>query len=244
MSNEKDWKELENWSNEQKLKEESQYGLNLKDYNYNSANKKLKVFNISYCILKKILKTFGIIIILLAIIALISYIYQTKINSNVNVKKSIESIYHIKVKIINKDVEDIVGNGKYSLVLKDEEDLNFIALKNYGSFETDYEDRAQKYYFDHWNNKDKSYFFYNENINEKGLLTYENYMVINSIDELEKGIDLLIDFKNSCQKHFLHYWNIYLIRDNHRIYPFEDDNDTKEKMMDKAKSEYLKYFKD
>ena len=108
---------------------------------------------------------FGIIVIAIAVFILLQIISHNMIQrTNVGVESTIEPMYNIHIKLLQKDVDE-KGNGKYFFALKSNDNVQFTAIKNKGSLIEDYSSRSHKYYFDLWNSSDKSKFTIKESIN-------------------------------------------------------------------------------
>lgn len=182
--------------------------------------------------------------IIIAIIILIFFdigISNMKSITDISVKKAIEPMYNIKVKIVNEQVDEN-GNGKYLLTLKNNEDIKFYAIKNYGNVNEDYSTRAHKYYFDKWKSDNKKYFTIEENINDD-ILAYATYIEMND-DDIEGATNKIIEFVNYCGENFRANWRIFIKIGEVQIYPYQDSDTTENEAMENAKILYNKYFDD
>lgn len=60
----------------------------------------------------------------------------------VNVKDRIEFQYKIKIKVLKEETDRKGRNGKYYIQSLTKPKLNFVAIKNYGNLNVDYDDRT------------------------------------------------------------------------------------------------------
>ena len=69
------------------------------------------------------------------------------------------------------------------------------------------------------NNPDKNKFNVKSNTNEKGLLNYQVYMEIDSVDKVDEAYDLYYDFVNKTGNNYINYWGIYVVYNgtNHQL---------------------------
>lgn len=245
MDNKNDWEELEKWEQNRIENDKSKYGVEYKKIERKSQNKKIDSLVRKLKIIENFAKVITIIISCVGFLALLIYTYfqfaNLKERTDVEVKKTIENNYNVKIKIISKDVDE-KENGTYRLELRDNTEIKFTAIKNYGSLTEDYLDNCQKYYFDKWISLSKQQFIINENINN-GILEFETYIEINTSAELEKGMNAINEFVDYCGKNFCASWNIYLKKGEHRIYPYQQSEMTAEEATNNAKELYKEYTK-
>ena len=215
-----DWEELEKW-NEQRLEQEKEkFGYSYQEIEEKKPHKKVEQLVKGLKITGNTLKIFTIIIFIIAAfsILLMLYIKFANINAltNAEVIKTIENLYHTKVKCIQKQVDED-ENGTYQLEVKENPQIKFTAIKEKGTLTEDYLDQCHKYYFEHWDNQKKQNFIVNENINQ-GVLQYETYIVVNTQEEIEKDMNIIKEFATFCKEQFTPAWEIYLLNGNERIY--------------------------
>lgn len=254
MDNQKDWKELERWAENDKQKRIDTYKIdidNINEVNKNTrkVDKVVKLFNTT-------IKTSTALFIIVALVLVFNILLTLKIKyeyMQTRVNADIDSILNqygtIEKKIISKEIDEH-ENGKYIFGLKNNKDIQFTAIKNWGSISNDFVGRYQKYLFDNWNSNVKNKFVVNENIDENGLLNYENYIIINEKSEISESTEYLIDFlvyvekwnkenkiiKVSQQKEgqFVIPIKVYLKTEKTRIYPYNAMFVTADKIREEA----------
>ena len=72
------------------------------------------------------------------------------------------------------------------------------------------------------------------------ILEYEQYIKIDKYEQIEEAVSLLCEFKEFAGKDFFSDWNIYLIVNNQRMYPFTSLNENKENVIKKMQEMYNK----
>lgn len=236
----KDEEELKEWK-EKNLNYVETYGIDI--FNEKENSKKVtQTIEIINKIIKVILIIFAIGVVVFTFALLI---YRWKIvydKVHINPKKTIESMYHIKIKEISKDVNEY-DNGKYIFALKDNTEIQFNAYVEWTSMVEDYTDNCQKYYFEHWQNENKLQ-IKTEETYTNNILKYEQYIEINNKEEIENAVKLMYDFVMYVGDKFLPHWSLYLkIDENRRIYPFDYYNIDLENSINKSKDEYEDYTK-
>lgn len=242
--NNNDWDEIKKWNIEKEKEEKEKYGSKLSDLNTYQNNKRVNKF-------VKLLKSIGnifkaISIILFSITFFVIFIIATinfnNINSktNVDVKQAIEPRYNIKIKVIDKQVDD-KKNGKYFLCVKDNPEIKFTAIKQFGNLTEDYSTRTHKYYFEKWQSSNKNYFKVEENI-DNDILSYSTYLDIDDFENVDIATNKIIEFADYCGNNFMPSWKIYEKKGGVEIYPYQSSNTTKEEAMNNAKQLYQRYF--
>lgn len=238
MSNEEDWKELEDWELQRKLQEKEKLGIDFDKINIEKQQKKVNKLVKRLKTTGKISKYFAFTLFILFGFAVFSYIIINFSNIrervNVDMEETLKNIYNVDIEVVNKDVDE-KGNGKYILRAINNNDIKFTAIKNFGNLTQDYPARCHKYYFELWNSDDKEDFIVNEVI-ENDILTYETY--IEDFENIEEATNKIINFVNFCGEKFYPNWNIYLQKDGKRIYPYTGYNMTSEEAMNNAKETY------
>lgn len=162
--------------------------------------------SISNC-LRRVSKTVKFIFIIIALI--VGFIilvnlnvnisnFRTSVNADVD---SLKDMYGIKTNIISQDTDEN-GNGKYIFELKNKNEIKFTAVKDWRNLSEDFKANYQKYVYDNWNGKTKEKFIVKEYIDSKGLLNYENDIIIDNISKLDYTLEYYIEFLEYAEK-----WN-------------------------------------
>ena len=245
MNNDKDWEELEKWNENRIQQERKKYKIDYDKINKRKEKKKVEHVVKGLKITGNFLKAIIIIVIIIGIykVSIISYVNFKNMRRNVDfsVIESIENMYNVKTKIVSQDIVDEKGNGVYKLELEDNSEIKFTAIQETRKGKEDFLDNSHKYYFDKWNSPNKKYFIVNENT-ENEILDYSTYIEINSYEDLEKSTNMIIEFAEFCGPKFYPSWNIYLEKDNERIYPYSTTGMSKEDVIKKAKELYKEKF--
>ena len=150
-------------------------------------------------------------------------------------------MYNTKIDLIYKDIDE-KENGKYVFQVSDNNEIQFTAIRKFGSLSEDYSDNCHKYYFERWESKEKENFIIIENKTED-ILDYDTYMKIDSYEELEKAMDIINNFVDYCGNNFSANWRIYLKKGDYTIYPYQQSGISKEDAINNAKELYNKYLK-
>lgn len=241
MNNKNDWDELEQWNQTRIENEKEKYGFDSDKINTENQKKKVDKVVKGIRLTGKISMIFIIFLILIIvfIVSIILNINYSNIKSgtNIDVIETIENKYQTKIEVIRKEVDEH-ENGKYLLKVKNK-DIQFTAIKEYGSLSEDFSARSHKYYFDLWDSENKNDFTIDERI-ENDLLYYDTY--IEDFSNLEEATNKIIDFVNFCGEDFRANWNIYLKKNDIRIYPYQNSGITPEEAMYNARQLYNKYF--
>lgn len=217
----KDLEEIEDWKRN-KMNYVETYGVDIFHEKKKSKPKRMaeKAISIIYKIVKIMLIITCIVIVLGTVFILYdrwTYIYN---RIHVNPQDTIESMYDIKLEVISKNVDEN-DNGVYKFTVKDKPEIEFTAIVEWSSMTEDYSDNCQRYYFNNWENHEKSLIQTNEFYTEDGILKYEQYMEITSKEEIEDKVKLMYDLVELAGEDFAPDWGLYLkIDENKRIYPF------------------------
>ena len=245
MGNKEDWEELEKWNENRIQQERKKYKIDYDKINKRKEKKKVEHVVKGLKITGNFLKAIIIIVIIIGIykVSIISYVNFKNMRRNVDfsVIESIENMYNVKTKIVSQDIVDEKGNGVYKLELEDNSEIKFTAIQEARKGKEDFLDNSHKYYFDKWNSPNKKYFIVNENT-ENEILDYSTYIEINNYEDLEKSTNMIIEFAEFCGSKFYPSWNIYLEKDNERIYPYSTTGMSKEDVIKKAKELYKEKF--
>lgn len=237
MNNEREWKELEEWKQMREIEEKEKWGMPYESLDIKSGTKKVDK------IVKGIRVTGGVFIIFMTLIVALGIFmvitiftipFSTiKSRTNIDVIKTIENMYSVKVNIISKNVDEN-ENGIYKLELNNNKRIQFIAIKNFGSLKEDFSDNCHKYYFEKWESDKKNSFIISEKRLEE-MLEYDTYIKIDTYKELERAMDIINEFVEYCKDDFKANWKIYLMKGDYIIYPYQQDGMTKEDATKKAK---------
>ena len=204
MDNKDEWKELEQWEENRKIENKEKFGL---DFNKINMKKKEKRMNIFAKVLNTMGKTGLVVFTLISLILAFSVFMLINVNfSNIKTRANIDveivlDKYHIKAKIIEKEIDEH-ENGKYIFELKNNKEIKFTVIKKWGALSEDFKANYQKCIFDSWNDDIKTNFKIKENIDENGLLNYENFIEIQNEEELDRATEYLIAFLEYSEK-----WN-------------------------------------
>lgn len=257
MGNKEDWEELEKWAENEKVKNIETFKLDLDNVDMQKKAKKVntvvRFLNKILKIIKKIYLLFVIFIALSTLIFLYTGFSNMKSRFNADIG-SIEDMNHIKIKILSQDTDDR-GNGTYIMALKNKQEIQFKAIKDYGKLSDDYHANFQKYIFNNWDNDLKEKFEVKENINNNGLLSYENYIIVDNIEELEKATEYIIDFLEYAEKwnkenkivkikwqkdgqFIVPIYNIYIQFQERIIYPYHAMFQTADEIREESKNLY------
>lgn len=233
-------KKLEEWQKEKEILEKERYGYSTSELINMSKkinNKKNKTIHKVGIITSKILKIILIIIALIVIGIIFIYVKMNfdnmKNRVNIDTVDAIQSMYNIKVKVLNKEVDED-GNGKYYLKAKDN-NINFTAVKSFGNLNEDYSAQCLKYYFNLWDSEEKKDFKVTQKVEDE-ILKYEIY--IDNFNNIDSATKAILSFKDFCGNEFKLYWNIYILTNNQRIYPFHNSNQSDDEVIQATKEEY------
>jgi len=242
MDNKDDWDELEKWNTQRIINEKENAKFYFEEFN---KNKKVDTFvkglKISGSVMKLI--TFIIILIVVFISATLVNVHLSNLRGKItiDVVSTIQNMYSTKVKIISKDI-DKEDDGVYRLQVKKNKEIQFTAIKDGNSLKEDYLDRNHKYYFNKWNSANKDKFKTNEIVNNE-ILEYETYIEISSYEEIEDVVNAIFEFEDFCGDKYFPLWNIYLMKENKKIYPYPNTTiKSKEDSINHSKEMYNHYF--
>ena len=208
-----------NLSREEEIKR--QYGADITKLDKGAEKTKKKIRKANK-FLEKLLKVL-LTIIILSLIFFIFYVFRLWAYLNeymdINVVKTLNNMYQKNFEIEGtvETYED--GSIKYLVKTKDKQEFEFFVVKRYSQMSEDYLSRTLKYYFEKWDNPDKNKFNVKSNTNEKGLLNYQVYMEIDSVDKVDEAYDLYYDFVNKTGNNYINYWGIYVVYNgtNHQL---------------------------
>ena len=120
MKNDKDWEELEKWTEKKKQEDVEKFGVDFDAINIEKQNKKMsKVANVmdnATMVAIAILTIIGALIIFIIVFLMHMQFYNLRQRYDADIN-TIFDMYNIKVKLVSKDV-DKEGNGRYIYKLK------------------------------------------------------------------------------------------------------------------------------
>lgn len=236
----KDLEEINKWK-KQKMNYIETYGVDIFNEKEKKRGRRIleKLFKLLYGIAKAILIIL-IFVIIIGTFAVLFMKYQEIENKlHVDPVETISLMYNKNVKVVSRDIDED-KNGTYILTTKENEEIRFYAVVNWNSLTQDYSDRCQKYYYEKWQNDNKNLINVSEYINDNKILEYEQYIKIDKYEQIEEAVSLLCEFKEFAGKDFFPDWNIYLIVNNQRMYPFTSLNENKENVIKKMQEMYNK----
>ena len=246
MENKEDWEELEKWSKKQEENNIKKFGIDISKVNIHKENKKMSVFSMFANSIYKFTK-YAFLIITIFVFCLGLWFAYTQINNFErsldigDVKENLEHMYNIKIREVSRDTDE-KENGRYTFILKDNEEITFTAFKNGGDLIDDYNDNCHKYYFEKWDNEYKNSFVIEEKL-INGILNYSTYIEIQSYDEIESAVKKINRFIEYSKEDFKDTWKIYLKRDELMLYPYSILDASEQEVIDNAKKRYLNYIK-
>lgn len=207
MKNEDDWEELRKWEESRKQSNIDNYKIDINateelqgrrkkmDKVYTPIDNTLKR-------LKRVLIGTGIIVGILAVIVFLGWWNDAGNYINPDIDSYFKIHQGVRVKVISKEVDEH-ENGKYILASKNYPDIQFTAIKKWGNVQEDFEDNYQKYLFNHWESNRKEYFSFTEEVDEQGLLHYQNYVIVNENKIIDEATEDFISFLEYEEK-----WNM------------------------------------
>lgn len=249
MGNKEDWEEIEKWAENEKLKKQDTFKMNLDKINLEKNTKRINIVAMSLGLLLKSFK--ALIFLIIAGIVFLVFMYAKNTFSKVSINDP-ETLYNTKIKVVSKSIDEN-GNEICDIVLKKKKDLHFQAI-NDGKMD-DFEDNLQKYIFNSWNSETKKQFETEEEKNQYGLLTYFNYLNANTKEELEEKTEYIIEFIEYAEKWNKEYkifkfdgqeegkfivpvMNIYIQIAERKIYPYSHRYTTPEELKAEVMKQY------
>lgn len=244
---EKEWNEIENSIKQKELADKEKYGCTfdeLQDIAEKNKNEKKKhkiLFNIfnSFLKLSKVTSVIITILIIFILYIFVEFIFSNAKNKfDIDAKYAVESMYNIKVKVLNKEIDD-KNNGKYYMMSK-KNNINFTAIKKYGNLADDYSAQCHKHYFELWAKLNTNNNFKVIESNQDGLLNYETY--VDNFTNIDDATKEIINFVSYCGENFMPNWNLYILKENIKIFPYQNGNCSDEEAMNTARENYNRYF--
>ena len=246
MGREQDWKEIEKTqlNYEQGIKDQYK-GIDIvkiSKENRKTIHKMKKINAKADKLVKALFIWYVIFLILLIMLGLYIYImYLNNIKSRVNIDfiSDLKDCYGINAKVIKKDI-DKSGNGKYVLKSKEKKPIEFIVIKEFGSYMFDYFDRTLKEEYEKSGDEIKKTFESHENHENSGLLKYSLIAEPTSLNDIDSIVNKFVQMRDNAGKHFGFDWNVNIRTDgvNQRILSMGETED-KESICRRAKCEYV-----
>ena len=246
MGREQDWKEIEKTqlNYEQGIKDQYK-GIDIvkiSKENRKTIHKMKKINAKADKLVKALFIWYVIFLILLIMLGLYIYImYLNNIKNRVNIDfiADLKDCYGINAKVIKKDV-DKSGNGKYVLKSKEKKPIEFIVIKEFGSYMFDYFDRTLKEEYEKSGDEIKKTFESHENHENSGLLKYSLIAEPTSLNDIDSIVNKFVQMRDNAGKHFGFDWNVNIRTDgvNQRILSMGETED-EESICRRAKCEYV-----
>ena len=233
MGREQDWKEIEKTqlNYEQGIKDQYK-GIDIvkiSKENRKTIHKMKKINAKADKLVKALLIWYVIFLILLIMLGLYIYImYLNNIKSRVNIDfiSDLKDCYGINAKVIKKDI-DKSGNGKYVLKSKEKKPIEFIVIKEFGSYMFDYFDRTLKEEYEKSGDEIKKTFESHENHENSGLLKYSLIAEPTSLNDIDSIVNKFVQMRDNAGKHFGFDWKVNIRTDvvNQRIFSMGEAED-------------------
>lgn len=246
MGREQDWKEIEKTQTNYEQGIKDQYKgidiIKLSKENRKTIHKMKKINAKADKLVKALFIWYVIFLILLIMLGLYIYImYLNNIKSRVNIDfiSDLKDCYGINAKVIKKDI-DKSGNGKYVLKSKEKKPIEFIVIKEFGSYMFDYFDRTLKEEYEKSGDEIKKTFESHENHENSGLLKYSLIAEPTSLNDIDSIVNKFVQMRDNAGKHFGFDWNVNIRTDgvNQRILSMGETED-EESICRRAKCEYV-----
>ena len=245
MGREQDWKEIEKTqlNYEQGLKD--QYKgidiIKISKENRKTIHKIKKINAKADKLVRALLIWYVIFLILLIIFGTHIYImYLNNIKNRVNIDfiADLKDCYGINAKVIKKDV-DKSENGKYVLKSKEKKPIEFIVIKEFGSYTFDYFDRILKCEYENSSNDIKQTFEPHEEYNVNGEFEYNLNANASSLSDIDNIVHKYVQMRDNAGKHFGYDWNVNINFDGmtEKIWSMGSNED--EESISRVKCEYV-----
>lgn len=246
MGREQDWKEIEKTqlNYEQGLKD--QYKgidiIKISKENRKTIHKIKKINAKADKLVRALLIWYVIFLILLIIFGTYIYImYLNNIKNRVNIDfiADLKDCYGINAKVIEKDI-DKSGNGKYVLKSKEKKPIEFIVIKEFGSYTFDYFDRILKCEYENSSNDIKQTFEPHEEYNVNGEFEYNLNANASSLSDIDNIVHKYVQMRDNAGKHFGYDWNVNINFDGmtEKIWSM-GSNEDEESISRRVKCEYV-----
>ena len=246
MGREQDWKEIEKaqLNYEQGLKD--QYKgidiIKISKENRKTIHKIKKINAKADKLVRALLIWYVIFLILLIIFGIHIYImYLNNIKNRVNIDfiADLKDCYGINAKVIEKDI-DKSGNGKYVLKSKEKKPIEFIVIKEFGSYTFDYFDRTLKEEYEKSSDEIKKTFEPHEEYNVNGEFKYNLNSNASSLSDIDNIVHKYVQMRDNAGKHFGYDWNVNINFDGmtEKIWSM-GSNEDEESINRRIKCEYV-----
>ena len=246
MGREQDWKEIEKaqLNYEQGLKDQYK-GIDIvkiSKENRKTIHKIKKINAKADKLVRALLIWYVIFLILLIIFGIHIYImYLNNIKNRVNIDfiADLKDCYGINAKVIEKDI-DKSGNGKYVLKSKEKKPIEFIVIKEFGSYTFDYFDRTLKEEYEKSSDEIKKTFEPHEEYNVNGGFKYNLNSNASSLYDIDNIVHKYVQMRDNAGKHFGYDWNVNINFDGmtEKIWSM-GSNEDEESINRRIKCEYV-----
>mgnify|MGYP005955921497 FL=1 len=246
MGREQDWKEIEKTqlNYEQGLKDQYK-GIDIvkiSKENRKTIHKIKKINAKADKLVRALLIWYVIFLILLIIFGTHIYImYLNNIKNRVNIDfiADLKDCYGINAKVIEKDI-DKSENGKYVLKSKEKKPIEFIVIKEFGSYTFDYFDRTLKEEYEKSSDEIKKTFEPHEKYNVNGEFKYNLNANASSLSDIDNIVHKYIQMRDNAGKHFGYDWNVNINFDGmtEKIWSM-GSNEDEESINRRIKCEYV-----
>ncbi|PWM77254.1 MAG: hypothetical protein DBY41_10785 [Clostridium sp.] len=246
MGREQDWKEIEKaqLNYEQGIKDQYK-GIDIvkiSKENRKTIHKIKKINAKADKLVRALLIWYVIFLILLIIFGIHIYImYLNNIKNRVNIDfiADLKDCYGINAKVIEKDI-DKSGNGKYVLKSKEKKPIEFIVIKEFGSYTFDYFDRTLKEEYEKSSDEIKKTFEPHEEYNVNGEFKYNLNSNASSLYDIDNIVHKYVQMRDNAGKHFGYDWNVNINFDGmtEKIWSM-GSNEDEESINRRIKCEYV-----
>lgn len=246
MGREQDWKEIEKaqLNYEQGIKDQYK-GIDIvkiSKENRKTIHKIKKINAKADKLVRALLIWYVIFLILLIIFGTYIYImYLNNIKNRVNIDfiADLKDSYGINAKVIKKDI-DKSGNGKYVLKSKEKKPIEFIVIKEFGSYTFDYFDRTLKEEYEKSSDEIKKTFEPHEEYNVNGEFKYNLNSNASSLSDIDNIVHKYVQMRDNAGKHFGYDWNVNINFDGmtEKIWSM-GSNEDEESINRRIKCEYV-----
>lgn len=246
MGRKQDWKEIEKaqLNYEQGIKDQYK-GIDIvkiSKENRKTIHKIKKINAKADKLVRALLIWYVIFLILLIIFGIHIYImYLNNIKNRVNIDfiADLKDCYGINAKVIEKDI-DKSGNGKYVLKSKEKKPIEFIVIKEFGSYTFDYFDRTLKEEYEKSSDEIKKTFELHEEYNVNGEFKYNLNSNASSLSDIDNIVHKYVQMRDNAGKHFGYDWNVNINFDGmtEKIWSM-GSNEDEESINRRIKCEYV-----
>lgn len=246
MGRKQDWKEIEKaqLNYEQGIKDQYK-GIDIvkiSKENRKTIHKIKKINAKADKLVRALLIWYVIFLILLIIFGIHIYImYLNNIKNRVNIDfiADLKDCYGINAKVIEKDI-DKSGNGKYVLKSKEKKPIEFIVIKEFGSYTFDYFDRTLKEEYEKSSDEIKKTFEPHEEYNVNGEFKYNLNSNASSLSDIDNIVHKYVQMRDNAGKHFGYDWDVNINFDGmtEKIWSM-GSNEDEESINRRIKCEYV-----